>query len=152
MASSPDRTGQPAPRNPDGTPAAGHRTLPHTADVRIEAWAPTLQECLTEAARAMVESFTDLSHAKPTAVREFPLENNDPENLLLSLLEELIYRMDAHAELPLSITLHGSQARCTMTDTTRLPTLGAVPKAVSRADLHVTKTPNGWHCTATVDV
>ena len=35
----------------------GHRTVPHTADLRVEAWAPTREECLAEAVRGLVDSF-----------------------------------------------------------------------------------------------
>jgi SHS2 domain-containing protein len=31
--------------------------MPHTADLRIEAWAPTREECLAEAVRSLVDSF-----------------------------------------------------------------------------------------------
>ncbi|HEV8559398.1 MAG TPA: archease [Actinophytocola sp.] len=40
-------------------PSRGHRAVPHTADIRIEAWAPTREACLGEAVAALVESFAD---------------------------------------------------------------------------------------------
>lgn len=43
----------------------GHRTVPHTADLRIEAWAPTAELCIAEAVRAMVWGFADLPMAAP---------------------------------------------------------------------------------------
>ncbi|WP_420884068.1 archease [Micromonospora sp. CPCC 205547] len=40
-------------------PGYGHRRVPHTADVRIEAWAPDQESCLAEAVDALVETFVD---------------------------------------------------------------------------------------------
>ena len=36
---------------------SGHRSVPHTADLRIEAWAPTRDGCNRQAALSTVESF-----------------------------------------------------------------------------------------------
>lgn len=130
----------------------GHRTVPHTADMRIEAWAPSLEQCIAEAVSAMVEGFADLSDAEPTAVREFRAETGDPEDRLASVLDEIIYRMDAHGELPMSTTVRGTRVRCAMADTAKAVTVGAVPKAVSYNGLRVAQGPEGWHCAVTLDV
>jgi hypothetical protein len=37
----------------------GHRTLPHTADVILEAWGPDLATCCEEAVAALVETYAD---------------------------------------------------------------------------------------------
>src|SRR6266542_3957545 len=37
-----------------GRPASGYRMLPHTADVVVEAWAPTKPACLAKAVRGLV--------------------------------------------------------------------------------------------------
>ena len=44
---------------------AGHRTVPHTADLRIEAWAVTCEECLAEALRGLVGSFAAVVGRQP---------------------------------------------------------------------------------------
>ena len=36
----------------------GHRSVPHTADLRIEAWAPTRDGCIRQAVLGAVESRT----------------------------------------------------------------------------------------------
>src|SRR5665647_2994489 len=51
-----------------GAPAAdktakGHASRPHTADVCIEAWAPTAEECYEEAVAAFVDIFADVTGA-----------------------------------------------------------------------------------------
>jgi SHS2 domain-containing protein len=37
----------------------GYRLLPHTADVVVQAWAPTRAACLAEAVRGLVAVFAD---------------------------------------------------------------------------------------------
>lgn len=37
--------------------------MPHTADLRIEAWAPTRDGCIRQAVLGTVESFLDLESA-----------------------------------------------------------------------------------------
>lgn len=41
--------------------SSGHRSVPHTADLRIEAWAPTRDGCIRQAVLGTVESFLDLN-------------------------------------------------------------------------------------------
>jgi SHS2 domain-containing protein len=36
---------------------SGHRSVPHTADLRIEAWAPTRDGCIRQAVLGTVASF-----------------------------------------------------------------------------------------------
>jgi SHS2 domain-containing protein len=44
---------------------AGHRTVPHAADLRIEAWAATREECMAEAVRGLVGSFATVAGRQP---------------------------------------------------------------------------------------
>ena len=50
----------------------GHRTVPHTADLRIEAWAPTREECLAEAVRGLVDSFAVVAPQPPQGLGQAP--------------------------------------------------------------------------------
>jgi SHS2 domain-containing protein len=75
--------------------ASGHRAVPHTADLRIEAWGPTREQCLGEAALGMVESFADLAGVRASAVRQVRLAEASDDELLAALLEEVVFRLDA---------------------------------------------------------
>ena len=134
----------------------GHRTVPHTADVRIEAWAPTREECLAEAVRAMVDSFADIRGVDPTATREVHLPAGEAADELTALLDEVVYRMDVAGEIPLRVRVsrHGTDllARFAMADTTTAPQTGAVPKAVSLHELRFDRGSGGWTCAVTLDV
>ncbi|MDR3656372.1 MAG: archease [Mycobacterium sp.] len=44
---------------------SGHLTVPHTADLRIEAWAPNRDGCIRQAMLSTVESLLDTSSAHP---------------------------------------------------------------------------------------
>ncbi|MBA8824465.1 SHS2 domain-containing protein [Saccharopolyspora lacisalsi] len=70
-------------------PESGHRSLPHTADPRIEAWGPTRQARLGEAVAAVVESFADVSTARPERTATTDLAASDDEDALVSVLDEV---------------------------------------------------------------
>lgn len=157
-----------APHHPG---ARGHRTVPHTADLRVEAWAPTAGGCVAEAVRAMVESFADTSGAAPVGERAHTVAAGSGEELLVAVLEEVVYRLDAHGEIPLDVEVDadmatdtgagasraagggpGTAVRFRMADATAAREVGAVPKAVSLHDLRVRHGPDGWACGVTLDV
>ena len=48
----------------------GHRNLPHTADVIIEAWGPDLAACAEEAVAALIETYANARHPAVLAERE----------------------------------------------------------------------------------
>lgn len=135
---------------------SGHRAVPHTADLRIEAWAPSPQGCLAEAVHAMVESVVDVADAEQVATREVPLSGNDPAAWLVTLLDDVIYLMDVHGELPREVSVEpgddGLVARLAMVDAEVLPTVGAVPKAVALHELRFSGDADGWRCSVTLDV
>ncbi|MFI6106455.1 archease [Streptomyces sp. NPDC093595] len=139
-----------------GPADSGHRTVPHTADVRIEAWGPSRELCLAEAVLGMVECFADVSGVRPVAVRQVRVDETDDDDLLAALLDEIIFRLDVHGEVPLDVeaelTDGGLDVRLAVADLTAVRLVGAAPKAVSWSDLHLAPGPRGWSCAVTVDV
>ncbi|MFF9646956.1 archease [Kitasatospora aureofaciens] len=148
-------------REPAARSDRGHRSVPHTADLRVEAWAPTAEGCIGELVHAVVGSFADLSGARIVGERACTvLAVSDPD-LLAGVLEEVIYRMDAEGELPAAVALgpvrgldgaRSVEVRFRMADTATAALVGAVPKAVSLHGLELGEGPGGWTCAATVDV
>lgn len=131
--------------------------MPHTADVRIEAWAPDREGCVAEAVSALVDSFTDTSGARPGAEREFRAPADDDEDLLVCVLDEVIFRMETEGELPLHTEVAddgagGLVVRWRTTDTDAVELTGAVPKAVSLHELRFGRDDGGWSCAVTLDV
>ena len=137
-------------------PGTGHRTLPHTADIRIEAWAPGREQCIAEAVRGMVDTFADTSRHGETAVREVRVPAQPVADLLRSVLDEVIYRLDTDGELPIDVQITATDdalvVRFTMADAESIRPIGAVPKAVSLHELQFVGKVDGWSCAVTLDV
>ncbi|MEU6078805.1 archease [Micromonospora sp. NPDC047074] len=136
--------------------ARGHRCVPHTADVRIEAWAPTREECVAEAVAALVGTFVDPG-ARAGGEREFRPPAGDDGDLLVGVLDEVIFRMETAGELPLHTDVAddgagGLVVRWRTTDTDAVELVGAVPKAVSLHELRFGPDGGGWACAVTLDV
>ncbi|MFJ8623861.1 archease [Kitasatospora sp. NPDC093550] len=148
-------------QEPAGRSGSGHRSVPHTADLRVEAWAPTAEGCIGELVHAVVGSFADLSGARIVGERGCTVLAVSDADLLAGVLEEVIYRMDADGELPVALAigriegLDGARTvavRFRMAEAATAALVGAVPKAVSLHDLDLRAGPGGWTGQVTVDV
>ncbi|GAA2382679.1 hypothetical protein GCM10010420_00790 [Streptomyces glaucosporus] len=130
--------------------------MPHTADVRVEAWAPTREECLAQALRGACETFLDLADARAVRRRDVEVRADTDEDLLVALLDEVVYRLDADGEVPVGVDLEpvpgGLRAGLDMADADTLPVTGAAPKAVTLHGLRFAGGPEGWACSVTLDV
>ena len=134
----------------------GHRPLAHTADQIVEAWGPTREACLEEAALGLVETF-----AQPHGVgwcdhTEVVLTGSD-EDLLVGLLEEIIYRLDTDRGVPVRVRVRprGDRVRVDLwlTERGRLAELGVAPKGVAYSQLQIGPDAAGlWRCRVTIDV
>ncbi|MTE20336.1 archease [Streptomyces sp. TRM43335] len=153
----------PPPRSESGpraVPRGGHRGVPHTADVRVEAWAPTREECLAHAVRGVCKSFLDLSAADAGGLavrrREVEVRAGTDEDLLVALLDEVVYRLDVAGEAPVAVepvpVPGGVRVVLRMVDADGLPATGAPPKAVTLHGLSFAGGPAGWRCSVTLDV
>lgn len=158
----------PAPRSPghtrhgahDDRPGGetGHREVDHTADTAFEAWGPTRAACFGEAVRAFVGSFADTTGARTTGRHGIDLgPAADDEDLLVDLLDEVIYLVDVHGAVPVGGRIRdredgglGGHLDLAPTDTVRPG--GAVPKAITYHGLEVVADADGWRCHVTVDV
>lgn len=136
--------------------ASGHRVLPHTADMRVEAWAANREACVAEAVGAVVESFADVRGAPGATPRTVLLEAAADEDLLVAVLDEVVYLFDVEGVVPIetAVEVAGRQVRVrfAMVPVEHLPQVGALPKAVSLHELHVERGPQGWSCSVTLDV
>ncbi|MER6068593.1 archease [Streptomyces sp. NPDC001852] len=135
----------------------GHRSMPHTADTRLQAWGTTREQCLAEAVRAMVEAFADASEAHPTTMERIRLAPGDDADLLVALLDEVVYRLEVAGRIPVDVEAEpaddgGLAVRLSLTDLADVAVVGAVPKGVSWQDLHIGPDAYGWSCSVIVDV
>ncbi|CAM5258661.1 archease [Streptomyces aurantiogriseus] len=136
--------------------SSGHRTVPHTADIRIDAWGTSRERCLVEAAMGMVECFADVTAVRPTAVERLQLDEASDDDLLTALLDEVVYRLEVHGQVPVDVeaesTDAGMDVRLAVATLADVEIIGAVPKAVAWHELHMGPDPYGWSCAVTVDV
>ncbi|WP_229852865.1 archease [Streptomyces albospinus] len=143
-------------RPEDSARLGGHRSVPHTADLRVEAWGPTREMCLAQAVRGVCESFLDLAGAVGVRQRDVVVRGDTNQDLLLALLEELVYWLDTHDEVPVEVEVTavrgGLRALLCMADIGSLPVTGAVPKAATLHELAFDRGQDGWRCSVTLDV
>ena len=137
---------------------AGHRTVPHTADLRIEAWAATREECLAEAVRGLVGSFAAVPRGQPCRRDSCAMTARSDEDLLVAVVDEVIYRLDADGQIPVSVTVRrapdgGVVVFFALVPVAEAKITGAAPKAASLHDLRCAPDAAGrWSCAVTVDV
>jgi SHS2 domain-containing protein len=138
-------------------PAKGHASLPHTADVCIEAWAPTAQECYEEAVAAFVDIFADVTGASAGQPRPFHVGPGSPELLLILLLDEVLLAVDVEGLVPRTVHVDppGSDSldgMLTLVRVDEVNAVGSVAKGVSHGGLLFGTQDGHWRCQATVDV
>lgn len=131
--------------------------MPHTADLIVEAWGPTLGDCLEEAVRGMVEQFADTSRVPASETLPVALERASPTDLLLALLEEVVYLLDVLGLVPVAAAVDeledgGVAGAFEVAPLRAVEVVGAAPKAVARSGLHVTEDGGVWTARATIDV
>jgi SHS2 domain-containing protein len=136
---------------------AGHRLLPHTADLILEAWAPTRIECLEEAARALVDSFARVPTDLGGRARPIRLLPGDDDATLVALLEEVMFVVDALESVPIAVSLadaedEGIRGELELVSIDTVEIHGPAPKGVSFGDLAFERDDGGWRCRATIDV
>lgn len=134
----------------------GHRIVPHTADVRVEAWGPTREACIAEAVLAMVATFADTSSIHPEHAHECWFAERSDEDLLVAVLDEVIYLVDTEQQVPVDVELEpsgdGVDVRLAMVDAAAARQVGAAPKGVSLHGLRFGQLAGGWSCAMIVDV
>ena len=134
----------------------GHLLRAHTADEILEAWGPTREACLEEAVLALADSIVEVDLITWWWHEEVELAGTD-EEMLVALLEEVIYRLDTDGAVPVVVAVrpHGDHllAHLWMTDLHRVTPVGAAPKGISYSGVEIHEQhPGRWACTATVDV
>ena len=135
-----------------------HRTVPHTADLRIEAWGPTREECIAEAVRGLVDSFAVVAGQPPHGRMERHVTARSDEDLLVAVIDEVIYWLDADGEIPVSVAVRpapdgGAVVVLELIGTAGAEIIGAAPKAAALHGVRCAPDRAGrWSCAVTVDV
>lgn len=72
-------------------PERGYRFLDHTADLGVEAWAPTLDAAFEEAARGVFAYVLEPTAVDAVGEVQVEVTGRDAEELLLNWLDELLF-------------------------------------------------------------
>ncbi len=87
-------------------------------------------------------------------VRRLTADRDD--DLLVTVLDEVIYLLDTAGDAPVGVEVNGTdggvEVTFAMADAGALPQVGAVPKAVSLNELRLARERASWRCSVTLDV
>ncbi len=140
-----------------GGPDRGFELLPHTADMIVSAWAPTDVDCIAEAVHGLVTAFAEIPAATPDETVPFSCEAAAAPELLVRVLEEVIYLLDARGLLTRDARLRrrpdgGLVGALLVVPAETAEVVGPAPKAITRHRLEFAPEEHGWRCAVTVDV
>lgn len=134
----------------------GHRVVDHTADQILEAWAPTRGGCLEEAVHGFVALFATAADAEATSRTTVQLDGADSTGVLLALLDELVYLLDAEGVVPVGCRVddRGDEVEVwlELAEVAALEPAGPSPKGVSHSGLDLSADGDRWHARALVDI
>jgi SHS2 domain-containing protein len=138
-------------------PRRGHRTLPHTADVIIEAWGPDFPSCCEEAVSALLGLCIGGPSATVNDRHGFIVTGGQADTMLLELLDEVLFVLDTEPAVPVRASVRsgpggGLEVELALAERDTIEPVGAVPKAVSWSGLAVNDVEGGVRCSFLVDV
>jgi len=133
-----------------------YRFLPHTADVKIEAYGATLEKALANAVTGLGEAISGSTGVPQKARRLVEARGRDREAMSHNFMEEVLYLADADDFVPATaknVTVRGNTATavlsgCSMAE---LGITNAV-KAVTYNELAVRRSSAGWTLLFVLDV
>ena len=83
-----------AASEPEAAGGGGFEPVDHTADLALRIWAPDLEGLFRQAARGMMGLVTEPGAVRPEGQYELTIAGIDLEELLVSWLGELLYRLE----------------------------------------------------------
>lgn len=136
---------------------AGHRVLPHTADVIVDAWAPSRSGCLEELVRGVVETFADVRNVTATREVRHRVGAARDEDVVVALLNNVLYLLDADGLVVVDIALDEDDdanfdGTFFVTPVDDVAQTGAAPKGISRSDLQFASDGLLWRGRVLIDV
>jgi SHS2 domain-containing protein len=125
--------------------------------VIVEAWGPTRKICLEEAVLGLVGAFADVRGLAPNGRVRLTLEPAEDEEILVALLDEVVYVLDALDAVPVMVSLDenidgGVSGWFETVPVANVMITGAGPKGVSRSELSFSEERGRWRCRVEIDV
>ena len=132
---------------------SGYMELAHTADWALKVWSPDLEGLFIQAAQGMYGLMGLTLEEVPCVKRRIEVRGQDAEDLLVSFLEELLYRAEMHGEGGCSFDLRFADQQLTVA-VCIVPAGGPEKeiKAVTYHGLKIVDTPQGYETVIVFDV
>jgi protein archease len=134
--------------------ASGHWSVPGVTQVRIEAWAPTREGCVAEAAAATVDSFADVDSSVPWHFHQCLVPRQGSRHLLSGVLDEVIFDMRSVGVVPVWVRARPAEVGVYLeiggVDVDEVRRGGDLPRSVAAKGLAMRRTGHGWSASAVV--
>ncbi len=138
-------------------PQGSFQIIDHTADVGILVSAPTLEGLFETAAWAFTELITRVDALRHRVERQFNLQEDAIDTLLVSWLQELLYLLDTEDLVfgRFQVNIQDSSLEATAWGEVFNPEIHTIKteiKAVTYHQLEVVETDEGWRAQVIFDI
>ena len=131
--------------------------IPHTADMKFQAFGKTIEECFSNASYALREVITK-DKIKPLIKKKIKVKGKDDGSLLYNFLEEFLLLLDTKnfilskvEKIKINVNKFELIAEIIGDDIKKYKTMTDI-KAITYNELFVRKENNKWVCQVVVDV
>jgi len=134
-----------------------YKFLPHTADVKFQAFGNTIEKAFSNSFLALKETIADKTTIKSKIEKTLKVKGNDLQSLLHNFLEEFLYLMEAEHFIASKIKdIKIDEKNLTMNatvlgDNTKNYTLPNKVKAITYNDILIEKNHKTWKTQIVLD-
>ena len=139
----------------DGVTVAdeGHRLVPVHGGLRVDAWGPTRDTCLCEAATALIESMADADDLVTGEPASLVIDGADDPAAVGTLLRELLGIVHVLGQVPVRIVLSRTEdgrlsGTVSLAPVDEVRVSRRMPRAL--VDDEIVRTPERWEAHATL--
>lgn len=137
--------------------AGRHWLHPAGSDLRMEVGGPDLHACLAAAVAGFAAALAEVPGNAPQRRERLELTGADPTDLLVALVDELIYRLDADGELVAGLEQLDADPQHLRATAVLVPLAatrvhGVAPKAATWHGAELAEGPDGWRGQVTIDL
>jgi SHS2 domain-containing protein len=116
-----------------------------------------LPACLEAAVRGLVSTFADVTAVEATDSIEESFAESTDEDLLVAVLEQVIYLVEVVGVVPVTVDFVDEKAgrlagSFAVAPLEAVEICGPAPKAIALSDLVFEERDNEWRCLVTIDV
>ncbi|OIP90007.1 MAG: protein archease [Syntrophobacterales bacterium CG_4_8_14_3_um_filter_58_8] len=135
-----------------------YRIFDHTADLGVEVTGASLEELYAGAALTLFDLLTDLSSVRAGGVREIVVSGEDPADLLVNFLREILYAWNGDGFLLKSCLVREvspMRLKALLRGETYDPARHRIKQEIKAVTYHqaaVEKTAAGWRARVVFDV